>query len=255
MPLPLGTTLPWSWGKRHEIEFTAYDFDDKTALKICKTLNTMCAFLNDTKNETTEGIVLSFDKTALESLSSEEGPKIRDNLLRKIEQKATHSFGYKTFVNHFKVENASTTDNVVFSFKHHTDGSCTSCEYIYPFTFMHSQFYWSLLTQINEQSIIDIPSDTFQEMDFSESEDETTDDVSVENPLSKMKFTLNEKPQDLRENDKTQFKYLNDSKSKNTTLADRIVNKGNKLSQTVSAFANKNGGSILYMVLTTRRTK
>ena len=50
----------------------------------------------------------------------------------------------------------------------------------------------------------------------------------------------------FRESKMLQLKHLEAQRTKRTTLADRIVGKGNKLALYVSAFANKNGGHIYH---------
>ena len=50
----------------------------------------------------------------------------------------------------------------------------------------------------------------------------------------------------VTESDSIQFKYLKEEKTRNTRIANRIVNKTNKLTITISAFANHEGGLLLY---------
>ena len=52
----------------------------------------------------------------------------------------------------------------------------------------------------------------------------------------------------LTESDQIQFKCVSNAKAKNskTTIADRIINKCNKLTPTLSAFANECGGHVLF---------
>ncbi|XP_028397661.1 uncharacterized protein LOC114521413 [Dendronephthya gigantea] len=50
----------------------------------------------------------------------------------------------------------------------------------------------------------------------------------------------------VTESDSIQFKYLKEEKTKKTRIANRIINKTNKLTMTISAFANHEGGTLLY---------
>jgi hypothetical protein len=50
----------------------------------------------------------------------------------------------------------------------------------------------------------------------------------------------------LTESDSVQFKYVSNEKATSTTIADRIINRCNKLNKTISAFANQSGGQVLY---------
>jgi predicted HTH transcriptional regulator len=68
----------------------------------------------------------------------------------------------------------------------------------------------------------------------------------VQNHLSRVNQFIFGKSISPTESGSIQFKYLLNEKSKKTTIADRIINKTNKLIITISAFANQSGGHVLY---------
>jgi hypothetical protein len=68
----------------------------------------------------------------------------------------------------------------------------------------------------------------------------------VQNYPSKVSEFIFGKSVLLTESDSVQFKYVSNEKATRTTIADRIINRCNKLNKTISAFANQSGGQVLY---------
>jgi hypothetical protein len=188
-------------------------------------VNATCAMLNSNG-----GKVMLHDCKKIESLSSSE----MSVLVRKLEQIMISIIGTNQTVSNINIEEDK-------------EGTVIFVKKVNSLITTNYNLYLPSQTQVNLVSPLESPEKVM--------EDIINRNVVLE-PVelgSHSKIFVKNKNCSIQESKKVQLKNLKANPSKHSTLADRMVAKGNKFSCYVSAFANHSGGHIYYGIEDTDR--